>query len=166
LLKDKEKAEELVQDLFCFILEKRKEIDVQSGFDVYLTRAVRNRSFNVIRHEKVVQNYIGQNQGLHSGVHIDNNHDFSLLKEKVDSCLAALPELSRTIFALSRDDGKSYQEIAAELGISIKTVEAHISKCLKLLREELKEFLVPLCLFLLEFYDSYRVLTDSGVIGM
>lgn len=165
-LNDAGKSEELVQDLFCFIWEKREELDVKSSFEAYLTRAVRNRSFNVIRHERVVLKH--RNDFIHANQSYEDsgNHDLALLKDKVENCLRTLPELSQRIFSLSRDEGKSYQEIAEILGVSVKTVEAHISKCLKLLREELKDFLVPLCLLLLEFYEHYRVLSDSGVIGM
>lgn len=72
----------------------------------------------------------------------------SELEERLNMALAKLPENVRHTFEMNRFDGKTYPVIAEECGISVKTVEAHISRALKLLRAELKDFLPLLLLFL------------------
>ena len=69
------------------------------------------------------------------------------IQKIVDNTLKQLPEQTRLIFKLSRIDNKSANEIAGELGISIKSVEYHITKSLSLLRKKLKDYL-PVILFL------------------
>jgi RNA polymerase sigma-70 factor (ECF subfamily) len=72
----------------------------------------------------------------------------SELEQQIHASVDRLPEQCRLVFQLSRFEGKKYQEIADELNISVKTVENQVSKALKYLREDLKEFL-PLLLFYL-----------------
>jgi len=71
------------------------------------------------------------------------------LKLKINETLESLPEKCRQVFELSRYEGKKYKEIAIELNISEKTVEAHISKALKILKENLSEFLTVMIFFML-----------------
>ena len=68
------------------------------------------------------------------------------LRSKVKTLLAGMPEKTRIAFISDRLDGKSHKEIAEELGISVKGVEYHISKAVKLLRDNLKEY-APFLIF-------------------
>ena len=70
-----------------------------------------------------------------------------LLRQALDK----MPDKTRRIFIMSRYEGKSYPTIAQETGLSVKSVEFHISKALNLLRKELKDYL-PGLLFLLDFF--------------
>ncbi|MCD7849713.1 MAG: sigma-70 family RNA polymerase sigma factor [Parabacteroides sp.] len=75
----------------------------------------------------------------------------SEIQELISQALAKLPEKSSQIFIRSRYEGKNYQTIAEETDLSVKSVEFHISKALKVLRKELKDYL-PCLLFLLDFF--------------
>ncbi|SDG38127.1 RNA polymerase sigma factor, sigma-70 family [Chitinophaga filiformis] len=70
------------------------------------------------------------------------------LEKHIAQATGALPEQCRVIFLKSREEGKKYAEIAAELNISVKTVEAQMSKALKLMREKLADYLLTISLIL------------------
>ncbi len=71
------------------------------------------------------------------------------LETKISSALDKLPERCRQIFMLNRFEDLKYKEVAEKLGISVKTVEVQMSKALKILREELKDYIYILILFLI-----------------
>jgi len=75
------------------------------------------------------------------------------LEGRIKTALRKLPEKCREVFELSRFGGKKYSEIAEHLNISVKTVETQMSKALKILKEELKDYLYILILFLLKNND-------------
>jgi len=68
------------------------------------------------------------------------------LREKIDSVIAALPDDLRETFRLSRFEELHYKEIAENQSISIKTVEARMTKTLRILRHELKDYVTIICL--------------------
>ena len=76
------------------------------------------------------------------------------LRTMLSEALDKLPENTRLIFEKNRFEGKKYTEIAEEQQISVKTVEAHISKALKILRVELKDYL-PFLILLFQTPDKY-----------
>jgi RNA polymerase sigma-70 factor, ECF subfamily len=143
-------AEELVQDLFCRLWEKREEIIIEQSFKAYLYGAVRLNSLHYLRDNKL------HNRKLES-IGWERS-DFDSTNDKLaeadiydilEKTLANLPERSSEIFTLNRIDGLKYREIAAKLSLSEKTVEAHISQVLKLLRKNLRDFIgfLPWLLF-------------------
>jgi RNA polymerase sigma-70 factor (ECF subfamily) len=75
------------------------------------------------------------------------------LESRIKSALQRLPEKCREVFELNRFEGKKYTEIASHLNISVKTVETQMSKALKILKEELRDYLYLLILFLLKNMD-------------
>jgi RNA polymerase sigma-70 factor (ECF subfamily) len=77
---------------------------------------------------------------------VEENFD---LHEKVQAALGALPEPVRLVFTMNRFDGIKYAEIAAMLNISVKTVEARMSKALAILREKLAPFLISALILIL-----------------
>ncbi len=74
------------------------------------------------------------------------------LETKVNDAINKLPEKCAEVFKLSRFEEMKYKDIGEKLNISIKTVEAQISKALKYLREELKEYITILILFILKMF--------------
>jgi RNA polymerase sigma-70 factor, ECF subfamily len=147
IIKDDAAAEEIVQNVFFKLWEKRGQVKIEQSLTSYLYRAVHNESLNYLKHAKVKaahQAHAGQNSHIQ-----DNTTDPAALKElrqKIDAALNELPEQCRTVFQLSRFEGLKYRMIADELGISVKTVENHMGKALKLLRTKLAEFLPILVL--------------------
>lgn len=149
---DFDKAQSLVQDCFIKLWTNRQDAANIKNLSAYLTHMVRNQCIDYIRKTKSLQNlYENANKET-----TNNNSDELLLRhefeEKLVEALAALPERSRIAFEYSRFENKKYKEIADKMGISTKAVEALISRALKTLRSELKDFL-PLTLLLLYLLD-------------
>ncbi|MEA4809299.1 RNA polymerase sigma-70 factor [Macellibacteroides fermentans] len=152
-----EEAENIVQDIFLMLWEKREALRVDVSLTAYLFTLVKNKCIDFLRHQMVEQMYSENvkneyNEELNVKLFAleSFDHNFSseedietLLKNAIDK----LPERCRLIFIKSRIEGKKYKEIAEELNLSVNTVEGQISIALKKLREELKDYL-PLLLFL------------------
>jgi RNA polymerase sigma-70 factor (ECF subfamily) len=140
---DIDEAEEVVQQVFVDIWEKRKELSVSVSFKSYLYRAAHNRAINRIRHGKVRQLHADEYRHVTSLSHENTAEAIHQkeLQKKIAEAINVLPEQCRMVFKLSRFEDLKYSEIADQLGISVKTVENHMGKALRILREELKEYL-------------------------
>ncbi len=139
LLKDNDTAEEIVQDLFYIMWRDRKKIKIISSLNGYLFRSVYNKSMHYLEHQKVVKRHAGK---AVAGISIDTEDPAEVLKykelhEKIAKIIEKLPERCARIFCMSRFEGLKYSEIAEELSISVKTVEANMGKALKEFRNEL-----------------------------
>jgi len=147
-----EQAEEIVQDLFFNLWNKRSDLYISSSLESYLFRAVRNACLNYIKYKKIRDNYASLVQDTHNPAQGLNENPVETLElqKKIDEAIESMPPERKKVFLLSRYEGLKYKEIAEKLGISIKTVEAQMGKALKFLREELKEFMVILILILIE----------------
>jgi RNA polymerase sigma-70 factor (ECF subfamily) len=142
IVKNQETAEDIVQDCFIKLWEKKEELNISGNINAYLAKMVRNRSLDFIKKRKIQTSELNESyQGT-----IENNDLLELddLQSSIDHVIDNLPEKCRQTFVLSRFEELSYQEIAEQLDISKKTVEAHISKALKSLRKNLKQFLIIL----------------------
>jgi RNA polymerase sigma-70 factor (ECF subfamily) len=142
-LEDKEEAEEVVQSAFITVWEKRNTLHIQTSFKSYLYRMVRNGCLNVIKHEKIKQQHVAHELAVMevSSESVSQKVYASELELKITEAMKALPEQCRLVFQLSRFEELKYQEIADQLQISVKTVENHMGKALKIMREQLKEYL-------------------------
>ena len=149
-LGDPDDAEEVVQNCFIKLWEKREQILIQSSVKSYLYQIIRNACLNEIKHQKVKRNYgemISQ-EGEQLGESSDQSTLKSELEEKIAIALQTLPQQCRLIFTMSRFEELKYQEIADQLNLSIKTVENQMGKALKLMRTQLQEYL-PLIILIL-----------------
>lgn len=149
ILKDTEVAKDMVQAVFLKLLEKKELIHFAQSAKSYLFKSVYNECLNQIKKEKSLldkhQNYV---RVLDKEVTPDAATTEAEIKERIDKVLSQLPPQCRIVFVKSRAEQKKYAEIAAELNISVKTVEAHMSKALKLIRAALRVFLVIVCLII------------------
>jgi RNA polymerase sigma-70 factor (family 1) len=152
ILNDREDAEEMVQQVFVTVWEKRKEINVQTSMQSYLYRAVHNRSLNFIEKNKVRKMYAEQNTETNTYAEPNTQLHHAELQTHFHLALEKLPEQCRKVFELSRFEGLKYSEIASRMGIAVKTVENQMGKALRILREELKDFLTLFVLMLLNDY--------------
>ncbi|WP_161596687.1 RNA polymerase sigma-70 factor [Chitinophaga vietnamensis] len=135
MLKDNDSAKDAVQAVFLKLLEKKIVLDEERSITSYLYTAVYNYCLNAKRHEKVKEQYITANSGFKA-----QQEDPLVSKETYERIMAHINELSpqcQLIFRKSRFEGKKYVEIATELGLSVKTVEAQMGKALQLLRTRL-----------------------------
>jgi RNA polymerase sigma-70 factor, ECF subfamily len=154
ILKDADRAEEVVQTVFLKLWEKRATLQITTSLKAYLYRAVYHDSLNQLKHQKVRQRHWEQTQyAMNQQLSTDNVHIMEgqekELVDRIQQTLDALPEKCRMVFHLSRFEELKYGEIAEQMGISPKTVEAHMSKALKTLRMELAEFL-PIVILILQ----------------
>jgi len=154
ILKDTEGAEEVVQTVFLKLWEKRLSLQITTSLKAYLYKAVYHDSLNHLKHQKVRQRHLEQTHyTMNQQLSPDNSQIMEgqekELVNRIQQTLDALPEKCRMVFHLSRFGELKYGEIAAQMGISLKTVEAHMSKALKTLRLELAEFL-PLVILILQ----------------
>ena len=137
----------IIQDCFMKLWEKRGELILQS-VGALLFRMVRNQCLNYLRHKALEDsewlqslNLEDHSERLYSTDFLDDPDQellFQELKRQVEHTLDALPERSRQIFTMSRFDGMKNREIAEELGISVKVVERHIGRALKMFRRQLR----------------------------
>ena len=132
-------AKNIVHDAFIALWDRYHELPGDTNYKAYLYTAVRNRSLNYVRDRKKV---IPLNPGHVERPDLDQNPmELNELEREIAYAIALLPERCQEVFLLSRQEGLKYQEIADRLGISLKTVEAQMSKALGMLREHLGEFL-------------------------
>lgn len=138
-LRDQVPSEEMAQEVFLYIWEKRDQIEIKTTLKTYLYSAIKNKCLNYIKYD------IPRNQELeeaHVALMItsqpEKEEDSDKLKRHINSAIDQLPKKCRQIFVLSRNAGLTYEEIAEEMDISVKTVENQMSIALKKLRESLK----------------------------
>ena len=140
-------AEDLVQETFVKFWLGRHKFDIRKNIQAYLNGMLK---YNIITHYHQEQKK--QVSTLHENdVPLNNDTsdylDFNTLSELYEQSLLKLPLKCREVFVLSRK-GYSFKEIAGSLEISEKTVEAHITKALKILRVEMKDYIVYALLIL------------------
>lgn len=150
-----EEAEEIVQGLFLKIWIKRNELTINTSVKSYLYRSIQNYAINHLNQQK--------NRGRFKADDFPdavepNINGLEMLEEKeldvrIKKVIANLPERRRMIFELSRFGDLKYQQIADQLEISVKTVEAQMAKALQTLRESLKDYLpLVIAIFFLNLY--------------
>ena len=153
-----EDAENIVQDVFVELWKNKKMLNMHMNLIAYLFTTIKNKCLNHLRHKLVVQETASKLQeeytislrmNLDSLEAFDNNLFSDQDIEKIISrALDTLSEKCRTIFIMSKIEGKKQKEIAQELNISINTIETQMGIAYKKLRIELKDYF-PILLFIL-----------------
>lgn len=139
-------CEDIVQDTFFHLWEKRKKIEPSSSFRNLLITSVKNNCIDYIRKQSVRRHHAERETITKDAIDTPEEiYTVRELEEMLYTALEKLPENVRRAFELSRFERMTYNQIAGEMAISPKTVEAYISKALSVLRVELKDFL-PLAL--------------------
>jgi RNA polymerase sigma-70 factor (ECF subfamily) len=151
LLNDSALADEMVQDVFLKLLERQGPVAIHTSLKAYLYRSVHNECMNYFKHHRVKQKY--QTHTYYKMDQEKTQHPLDKLQyrefeKRLYKAINDLPEQCRAIFQMSRFEELKYAEIAAQLGISIKTVDNQMGKALKRLRVQLADYL-PLMIWLL-----------------
>jgi RNA polymerase sigma-70 factor (ECF subfamily) len=142
LVHSSEIAEDLVSELFVKLWTGRLYRNINTSYRAYLFKAVRFSAYNYIRYELGKTERMDKVTTWHDPLFNSFKPEEALLFEEltheIDQIINQLPTQCRTVFVLSRFGNRKYKEIADELGISVKSVEAHITKALDTLRKRLK----------------------------
>lgn len=140
-------AEEIVQDTFLKLWEIRETLNDRINIRNFLYTITKNNCLNFLRNQKISlkhqenMKYLEMQFNYEALEKLGNYLQFEELRSKIDEAISRLPSEVIETFKLSRFEELSYREIADKQGISIKTVEARITKALRILRVELKDYL-------------------------
>lgn len=141
-IQSKEIAEELLQDLFISLWEKRDKIVIEN-LEAYLSTSLKYLIINHIRRQILQDRFIeyaaNKNEPAET---VDESIAFNELSIAIEKSIEKLPEKTRQIFTLNRLEYKSVKEISEQLSIPERTVEYHITQGLRTLRVNLKEFMI------------------------
>ncbi len=148
-INDLEKARNHAQEAFIHLWLNREKIKTQNGIVSFLYTYAKSDCLDDLRHLKVKYRYENKilqvRENLIARQTLDsmdfNSLEFSELERLINDSVEKLPDKCKQIFIMSRVEGKKNQEIALELDISVKSVEANITKALKLLKIDLSEYL-------------------------
>ncbi len=145
---DSESAKNIVQDVFTELWDKRLTLHKDTNLNAWLFTVTRNKSLKIISQLKSQQNYDNYIISRQLDVNYKSLADFDTsrlvfeeLQSQIQASLDKLSPSCRKIFEMSRFEDKKNREIAEELNLSIKTVEAQISKALKTLKTDLHDYL-------------------------
>ena len=150
ILKNADEAEDIVQKTFCTIWDKRTAIDIKTSVKSYLYRIIHNQCLNKIKQNKIRAEHnssyaYGKDEQVND---VENTFSATELEKSITAAINKLPPRCREVFIKSRIEQLLYTEIAAEMNISVNTVENQMVKALRLLRESLQEYM-PLFLLLI-----------------
>lgn len=149
-VKDYFVAEEIVQDLYMYLWEQKDVLHITTSLRAFLYTSVKNRSLNYIRNEKtrvLHEDEFAREQQLKVSQMLDFCEQEEL-SHIIDQAIAELPEQCRLIFEMSRKQQLTYNEIAAQLNLSPKTIESQMGLALKKLRKRLAPYLSKVIFFL------------------
>ena len=148
---DPDVSEEVVQDMFFKMWERRDSLFINTSLPAYLFKSVTNHALNHIKyqsHARKYQEFIGFRTDDHRSVSAHDALVHADLEKQLMRLVKSLPERRRMIFEMSRLEGLRYNDIAEKLGISLKTVEIQMSKALEFMREKLRDYLPTLWLII------------------
>ncbi len=160
IIRSKEVAEEVVEDLFLFLWENCGDINITGSLSSYLYRSVHNRCVKYLKHMEVEKKYLEKQQNIYldrdSGEFISTDYPVANLiskelEQSIEKAIQSLPEQCREVFIQNRIYDHSYLEIAEMLKISVNTVKTQMARALQKLRTELKEYL-PLIFFIAQHF--------------
>lgn len=157
-VRDEAVAEDIVIESMMYYWGNKERLSAESdNIPAYILTVVKHKCIDYLRYQKFHQNMSDEISRLHAWeissriATLENLEPHEIftdeIEEIVDKTFAGLTEQSRRIFVMSRYENKSYKEIAELLGISIKGVEFHISKVIRLLRINLKDYLTAFIIF-------------------
>lgn len=161
-VRDREVATDIVYESFADVWESQQNGTSIDSLPAYTLGMIKFKCMNYLRHEQIKwradeelkELYARQNEmNLFSLSTLEPSDFYSReLEHSLKKALEEFSDQTRKVFILSRYDQLSNKEIASKLGISIKGVEFHISKALKLLRERLRDYLIALLIFFLQIH--------------
>ncbi len=148
-LRDANFAEDIVQEVFLKVWEMRDSLKMDEAIQAYLYRSCYNTALNFLKTQKAKTNIDTIGEIIAGSETAEKHITLFETEEQILQAIEALPPKTKLVFSMSRFEELSYKEIAERLDISLKSVEKHMGIALQRLRENLKEYLVGLLLFLI-----------------
>lgn len=154
----KDIAEEIVSGTFLKIWETRSTLQINTSVKAYLFQAVCNNSLNYLRKlkkEQTLYEYFQETSSENIGFAViaeeieEQSLTMESINEKIEEAVSQLPGQQQKAFRLKRFEGKKTKEVAEIMGLSVKTIEMHLSKATLNLRKNLKDYLPSFLIFLL-----------------
>jgi len=147
---DEDIAANLVQDAFIQLWDNKKKLNDNTSIAAYLYTITRNNCLNYLKHQRVEAKY--HQKVINDGLELELNYgalrsldydlrDFEEVEKIIDKTIEMLSPQCRQVFTMSRFENQSNDQIASKLDISVKAVEANITRALKIFRTELKDYL-------------------------
>lgn len=159
-VQNEDDAEDIVADVFCDLWKRIGEVDLDSGITTYLYRAVSSRALNLLRHQNIAAVRIETPEAINerrmefmSRENLEDAVHSRDIEDGLKEALTELPDKCRQAFVLSYMNGLKSKDIAEAMNVSVRTVETHIYKALRILRSKLK-YLVSLLLAIRVFFDT------------
>lgn len=149
ILKSSEEAENIVQEVFLNLWLNREKIEKGSSVKYYIFTIAYNSSISIIRKrikESRFIEYLRTLQDINQEP-VDMQIEYNELEEKLTMIIDSLPERQKEVYLLHRIEGLKYSQIAERLNISVNTIENHISRALKTIRQKLGNYSLLAILF-------------------
>ena len=149
-------AEEIVQDVFVSLWERRDKTNITGNITSYLYRAVKNKAIDYLRsqHAQVQKQFIDETAATQISESPSDNLEVSELSVLIQQGIDSLPEQCKKIFLLSREGGLTYSEIADALSVSPKTVKAQVAIALKKMRDFLDGHLDKIIVLIISYLQN------------
>ncbi|QIA07424.1 RNA polymerase sigma-70 factor [Draconibacterium halophilum] len=155
-LKSESEVLDIVQEVFVNVWMNRNKLKKDSNLDAYLFTVAKNTIVSVFRKKLSEKDYLEhlKNKSITNSIDTESQFNYNQLSNKLNDLVEQLPPQRKKIYQLSKEQGLANKTIAAELGISIKTVEDHLSKASKFIKKNLTEYGFLALLFIDLFVSS------------
>lgn len=135
-LNDNELAKDVVSDVFEAAWKNRDRLVFSTSLVPFLYKLVRNACLDQLRHEKTAQRFVSYMQEQPEATDESKHLEYEMLIERIRHAVDKLPTQTRNVFKKCFLEGRKYQDVGAEYGITVNTVKAHVVKALRVLREQ------------------------------
>lgn len=150
ILKDKDICEDIIQELFIKIWNKREELNITSSLQNYLLAAVRYEVYRKLRKLKTYEPIIDDITEMVSDLSLSNKLEFKEMQSQISSVIDTLPARCKEVYNLSRNELLSHKGISNRLSISTNTVRNQLAKALHHLRINMDQILPVLILYIFQ----------------
>ncbi|WMJ72972.1 RNA polymerase sigma-70 factor [Cytophagaceae bacterium ABcell3] len=149
LLRDSSAAEDIVQEVFLKIWDRRDKLQIDQGIKSYLYRSCYNSALNFLKLQKKISGDDVAGMDIMGYMDTEKNMLFREAESSVYKAIDSLPPKTKIVFSLSRFEELSYKEIADRLEVSVKAVEKHMGIALQRLKNSLKDVVAALIISLI-----------------
>jgi RNA polymerase sigma-70 factor (ECF subfamily) len=149
ILKSREESENLLQDVFLCLWENRHKVEKDSSIKSYIFTITYNSAISIVRKKARESEFVEYVKSLQEITEdpVNVELEYNELTNKLDEIINSLPKRQKEVYLLHKVEGLKYSEIAVRLNISVNTIENHISRALKTIREKLGDYSLIAILF-------------------